>query len=69
MTVRRVDVPPTAPWAAEQETVVDVRGDLLDMAEMHILILATVVAASFAHIWTIALGARICRSQCDSNRC
>jgi hypothetical protein len=46
--------------------VVDVRGDLLDMAEMHVLIIATVVAASFVHIWTIALGARICRMPGES---
>jgi len=36
--------------------VVDVRGDLLDVAEMHVLIVATVVAASLVHIWTIAPG-------------
>jgi hypothetical protein len=43
--------------------VVDIRGDLLDMAEMHVQIIATVVATSFVHTWTIALGARICRRQ------
>jgi hypothetical protein len=48
--VRRVDVQPSALRAAEQETMVKVGGDLLDMAEMHILIIATVVAASFVHI-------------------
>ena len=36
--------------------MVDVRGDLLDVAEMHVLIVATVVAASLVHIWTIAPG-------------
>jgi len=33
--------------------MIDVRGDLLDMAEMHVLIIATVVAAPFVHSWTI----------------
>jgi hypothetical protein len=48
--------------------MIDVRGDLLDMAETHVLIIATVVAASFVHIWTIDPGcthlplmARSCR--------
>jgi hypothetical protein len=40
--------------AAEQETMSDVRSNLLDMAEMHVLVIAAAVAASFVYISTIA---------------
>jgi hypothetical protein len=47
--VARVEVQPAALGAAEQQALAVVRGDLFYVAEVHVLVVAAVVAASFLH--------------------
>jgi len=49
MPVARVQVQPAALRASQKHAPVLVGGDLFDMAEVHVLVVAAVVAASVIH--------------------
>jgi hypothetical protein len=51
-----VQIQPPAPWAPEQDTPLIIRGDVFYMAEVHVLIVAAVVATSIFHITKVAFG-------------
>ena len=49
LAVARIQIQPAAPRALEQHALALVRGDLFNMAEVHILLVAAVVATSVIH--------------------
>jgi hypothetical protein len=46
--VGRIQIQPAASWTPQEGPPVVVRGDLFNMAEMHVLVVATEIASSFA---------------------
>ena len=47
--VGRIQIQPAASWTPQEDPPVVVRGDLSNMAEAHVLVVATEIASSFAH--------------------
>ena len=65
-----VQIQPPAPWAPEQYTPLIIRGDLFDMAVVHVLIVAAIVATSIFHIMKVTLGhSDISRTACTARPC